>query len=206
MTIETWLLFVLVAIVPAISPGPAIFLAVSNVLQFGRSATLISAAANALGLVIVGLATSLGLGAVMAASAFAFTLLKIAGAVYLIWLGIKSWRDKSHFVEKQENGNGPRGQRLFFSALFVSLTNPKAIILIAALFPPFITQNGSFIQQALILSLTYAFLCFANHVLIAQLGGRMRQYFSDFRRLIIMRRTLGVVFISFGAALAAARR
>ncbi len=78
MALEAWLLFLLVSIVPVVSPGPAILLAINNTLRFGRQATVWSALGNSLGLIV------LGLGELMSASATAFTVLKLTGAVYLV--------------------------------------------------------------------------------------------------------------------------
>ena len=97
MPIDLWLVFIAVSLLPAVSPGPAVMLAISNTLRFGRNATLASAAGNATGLVILGYAVALGFGALMAASAVAFTVLKVIGAAYLIFIGLKIWRDKSAF-------------------------------------------------------------------------------------------------------------
>jgi hypothetical protein len=80
MPFELWLMFVAVSLLPAISPGPAVMLAISNTLRFGRNATLASATGNMMGLIVIGYAVAFGFGALMAASAVAFTVLKIIGA------------------------------------------------------------------------------------------------------------------------------
>ena len=93
MLMKTWLLFLAVGILPAISPGPAVLLAISNALRYGPRAVLYSALGNALGLSILGFAVAFGLAAVLAVSAAAFTTVKIIGAAYLVYLGAKLWRD-----------------------------------------------------------------------------------------------------------------
>ncbi|MFD2206821.1 LysE family translocator [Kiloniella antarctica] len=206
MPIETWLLFVAISFVPAISPGPAVFLALSNTIKYGGKATIWSAAGNAIGLMIIGLASAVGLGALMATSAMAFTVLKFIGAGYLIWLGIKTWRDKSTMVQNNGSDSAPKKYKLFSTALFVSVTNPKAIVVILALFPPFISPEGNALLQATVLSITYAALCFLNHLVIALMGGRLRNFMSDIRRIRIVRRVLGATFVGFGALLASAQR
>ncbi|MEH6632331.1 MAG: LysE family translocator [Halopseudomonas aestusnigri] len=206
MSIETWLLFVAISFAPAISPGPGVFLALSNTIRYGGRATIWSAAGNALGLMILGLATAVGLGALMVTSAIAFTVLKFIGAGYLIWLGIKTWRDKSTMVQNSDDAATPKKHKLFSTALFVSVTNPKAIVVIIALFPPFMSSEGNAVLQATILSITYAALCFLNHLLIALMGGRLRNFMSDIKRIRIVRRVLGATFMGFGAVLASAQR
>jgi homoserine/homoserine lactone efflux protein len=93
MLINTWLLFMAVAILPVLSPGPGMLLAISNSLRFGPQATFYSALGNSLGLTALGLFVAFGLAAILEVSAAAFTILKIIGALYLAYLGIKLWRD-----------------------------------------------------------------------------------------------------------------
>ncbi|MFD1696553.1 LysE family translocator [Roseibium aestuarii] len=207
MSLETWLLFVAVSLVPAVSPGPGVMLAIHNTLKYGRNATLASATGNALGLVIIGFAVAFGFGALMAASAAAFTVLKLVGAAYLIYLGLKVWRDRSSFAAVEQGGPKRKSYKaLFTQALFVSVTNPKAILVITALFPQFMSHHGFRLDQTVILSLTYAALCWANHAAIAFAGNSVRRFLNSDRRLTITRRITGTLFMGFGAALATASR
>jgi homoserine/homoserine lactone efflux protein len=206
MTFATWLLFIAVSILPAISPGPGVLLAISNALRFGPQATLYSALGNTLGLIILGFAVAFGLAALLTVSAMAFTVVKIVGAGYLVYLGFKLWRDGAAL--SLPSGPAPllsRG-KLFRQALLVSLTNPKALILITALIPPFVDHAHPVLPQVALMSITYGALCFANHLLLAYAGGAMRRFISSERRMRTVRRVLGTMFIGFGAALAAASR
>lgn len=207
MPLESWLLFVAVSLVPAVSPGPGIMLAIHNTLRFGRNATLASATGNALGLVLIGFAVAFGFGALMATSAIAFTILKLIGAAYLIYIGIKVWRDKSAF-NTLEGASGLRKSYrvLFAQAFFVSITNPKAILVITALFPQFMAREGLDLERTVILSVTYAALCWANHAGIAFAGTSVRRFLTSERRLRTTRRLTGGLFVGFGAALATATR
>ncbi|MBO0343639.1 LysE family translocator [Roseibium sp. CAU 1637] len=207
MSLETWLLFILVALVPAVSPGPGVMLAIHNTLRFGRNATLASATGNAVGLVVIGLSVAFGFGALMATSAAAFTVLKLIGAAYLIYIGIKVWRDKSGF-NALDDALSPRKSyhALFLQAFLVSVTNPKAILVITALFPQFMAKDGIHLDQAAVLSFTYATLCWANHAGIAFAGNSVRRFLTSEKRLKMTRRLTGGLFIGFGAALAGASR
>ncbi len=203
MPFETWLLFMLVSLLPAISPGPGVLLAISNALRFGQNAALWSGAGNAVGLAILGYAVTLGLGAIMATSALLFTSIKYVGAAYLLYLGIKLLKDKTAFKLDTTVPAKRRSNRQFFTtALIVSLTNPKAIFVIAALFPQFIDPGTNSLLSITILSITYAVMCYLNHVFLAVFGGRMRDYLQSDRIVKWLRRTLGAAFIGFGAALA----
>jgi len=206
MPLETWLMFVLVATLPAMSPGPAVLLAISNALRFGAGATAISALGNSLGLFILSFAVAYGLDALLARSALLFTALKFAGGLYLAWLGIKLIRNKAAF-DLPEVGStrakSPSG--LFLEALLVALTNPKAVLLLAALMPHFLAAGPQALTVA-ILAATYAGLCFLNHMLLGALGGRLRRGLASARVRALLRGGLGACFIGFGGALAAMSR
>lgn len=207
MTIETWLLFALISLAPVVSPGPGILFALTNALSWGPRVTILVGLANAAGIAALGLAVGFGLGALMAASTVGFLALKLAGGAYLIWLGIKIWRDRAAFLVEADRPPGPAPMRaLIGQALAIALTNPKAAIALAALFPPFLNAEAPLAPQVWILALTYGALCAANHVLIAYAGGWMRRFLHDPRRVRALRRGIGGTFITFGAALAASGR
>lgn len=207
MTFETWAFFLLVSILPALSPGPAVLLAISNSIRFGPSATFYSGLANSIGLTILGLAVASGLSALMAASALAFTAVKIVGALYLGYLGTKLWLSGGALDFGAGANAAPKSRkRLFFEALLLALTNPKGLVLLAALLPPFINHEVPVFPQAAILSLTFGTMCFFNHLLLAFAGARARRFLSSERRMLAVRRALGTLFIGFGAALALSAR
>jgi threonine/homoserine/homoserine lactone efflux protein len=207
LKVETWALFVAVSLLPVISPGPAILLAISNALRFGPKSVVYSALGNAIGLTLLGFAVAFGLAALLHASALAFTVVKFAGAAYLCYLGVKLWRDGKSLAVNDTAGAPLRTPLQFFGeALFVSLTNPKALVVLAALLPPFVNKSDPVIPQVAVMSVTYAALCFLNHLALAFAGGHVRRFLSSEPRVLALRRTLGALFIGFGAALAAAKQ
>ncbi|MCI4664523.1 MAG: LysE family translocator [Neomegalonema sp.] len=203
MAVETWLLFLLVSIAPVISPGPGILLTIGNALRYGARTAIISGFVNGVGVCVLCLAVGFGLGALMEASAVGFIALKLFGAGYLIWVGVKIWRrpwalvtDEASAVEK------PELWRIVRQALLIALTNPKALILIAALLPPFMDASRPATPQVLIMSISYSVLCFGAHCLIACAGGWLRRRLSRPQWAKIFRRSVGGAFIGFGAAMA----
>jgi threonine/homoserine/homoserine lactone efflux protein len=143
----------------------------------------------------------------MATSALAFTVMKFIGAAYLIFLGIKIWRDKSSFqVQNDALSVRKHPAKLFLEAFLVSVTNPKAILVITALFPQFMSKGGIDLLETTVLSFTYGVMCFANHAAIAFAGGHMRRFLTSEKRMRWVRRTTGGLFVGFGAALASASR
>ena len=207
MPLETWLLFLLVGSAAAASPGPGMLFAVSTTLRYGARATLYTGLANALGLALLGVAVGLGVSAVVAASAWAFLALKLVGAGYLIYLGVKIWRDRTAFaIDAEREAAPPPLRKLMLQALLIALSNPKAVLLLAALLPPFISADAPAAPQALQLSLAYAALCALFHFLIAFTGGALRRLLTTPRRAAALRRLVGGGFLGFGAALATTAR
>lgn len=207
MTWSAWLTFAAVSVLPAMSPGPAVLLALSNTLRFNPRATFWSALGNSTGLLAVGLAVSFGLGSLMNASATLFTAVKFVGAAYLIILGINTWRGRGRRPDAAAATTSEgRAGRLFMEGLAVALTNPKAIIILAALLPQFLQSEGDVFLQALILALTYSGLCFANHMLVAAFGSRVKQFLSGQRGRRLIDRSVGGTFIAFGGAMVTVAR
>lgn len=204
MSFEIWLLFVVVAIVPAFTPGPAIVLAIANTVRYGAAAALWSSFGNAMGMFVLGMAVTFGLGAILTMSVAVFVVLKYVAMAYLIWLGVKLIRDKSA-LDVARAPVIPR-KRLFWQAFVVSVTNPKAVMLFIALLPGFISSQGSAIEQGLILSATFALVTVVSHRCYALVLNRTRSLLSDARRIRLIRRVLGGSLIGFGLSLTAINR
>ena len=139
MDTSTWLIFLAVAFVAIASPGPAILLAISNSLTHGFKSVIISSLGNIAGLFILSSAAIFGLGAILKTSTSLFLIIKIIGAAYLIYLGIKQWRSKTDlFAGTSSNKKQRTRKRLFIEGFLIAVTNPKAVLFFTALFPQFI--------------------------------------------------------------------
>ncbi len=207
MTLQTWLTFVLVAILPAVSPGPAILMALSNSLRFGPRSVVYSALGNALGLIVLGFGVAFGLAAIMKTLPAIFVAIKIFGAAYLFYLGLKLWRNETSFQFDESQSAPSKSHRLlFFQALLLSLTNPKGLVLLAVLLPPFVDQDKPVLTQVGLLCVTFAIMCFGNHMFIAFTGAKVRAYLASARFAQGLRRILGGLFMVFGASLALSAR
>ncbi|MGO1120283.1 LysE family translocator [Rhodovibrionaceae bacterium A322] len=201
MSLDVWLLFLLVALVPAVTPGPAILFNVSNAIRHGKKVTIIIGGVNAFGLLLVGLAVGFGLGAVMTLSTYAFIAMKIIGALYLVYLGVKIWRDRSA-LDPNSQASGAKLPKLMAHALAIALTNPKAFVALMALFSQFMDASKAAAPQVIILAVTYAIMCWINHIGIAFAGAWLRRFLTNPRRVVWVRRLTGGLFVAFGAALA----
>ena len=203
MALNLWLAFVLAAILIAVSPGPGAALSMSAGLRHGQFGALPAIfglqAALLIQLAIVGM----GLGAVLAASATAFAVVKFAGAAYLVWLGVQKWRRAGS--DDVAQGKALRSG-LFRQGLLVNLTNPKAIVFIAALTPQFIDPNRPQLPQFLIIALT---MCVTDTIVMsgyALLASRLGAWLHDARARRAQDRFFGGLFIGAGALLATSSR
>ena len=152
MHLSNWLLFCSVALLVTFSPGPTVLLAISNAIAVGPRRAMISSMGNGFGLFIISGVAMAGMGVVLATSATAFMLLKLAGALYLVYLGIKQWRSKTSIVADAPVAPGAANPnsfwKLFRQGLTVALTNPKAILFFSALFPQWARAQAAHHHQA----------------------------------------------------------
>ncbi len=152
--------FVLAAMLLAISPGPAVLYIVSRGVAGGRRAGVVSALGIAVGALLHVAAAVIGISALVAASAQAFQVIKWAGAAYLIYLGIKTWRTADHDVESL---GGSPSRRVFGEAVLVNALNPKAAVFFLAFLPQFVDPGrGSAVVQTLALGAIFIIVALAS--------------------------------------------
>ncbi|WP_027135004.1 LysE family translocator [Geminicoccus roseus] len=204
MEISTWLAFAAAATTLLIIPGPTISLVMSYALSQGHRSAAAVVAGVALGDLTAMSLSLLGLGAVLAASATLFTLLKWVGAAYLVYLGVKLWRAPVGAPELTEQVVAARV--MFGHAWLVTALNPKGIVFFVAFVPQFIDPRGAYLPQALILIATFVGLAAANAGGYALLASSLK---TTIRRPAVQRwvnRTGGSVLIGAGIAAAAWKR
>jgi RhtB (resistance to homoserine/threonine) family protein len=135
-------------------PGPDTAVLTRNALAHGRATALGTVAGINVGLSVWVLATALGLASLLRASATAFDVVKLIGAVYLVWLGIQAWRDSRRpgAVTAQFGSHAPIGRRGGFRQGLVSnLANPKCAVFFTSLLPQFVAVHSAALPQILIL-------------------------------------------------------
>jgi threonine/homoserine/homoserine lactone efflux protein len=171
------LLFLAAATLLAVTPGPGIFYVAARSLSGGRAVGVASSFGTGLGGLFHVLAGSLGVSALVLASAALFTALKLLGAAYLLWLGLRAWRAAS-----QPLALGPvhqtdeRASRAFYEGVWVEALNPKTATFFLAFLPQFITPaNGSIVTQFLSLGLLSVCLNTAADLVVALAAGRLHQ-------------------------------
>ena len=204
MPLSTWLAFLLAAVLIAVSPGPGAATSMSVGLRHGYWVALRAIGGLQAALLIQLGIVFAGLGAVLMASTTAFEIMKFVGAGYLVWLGIQKWREIPHALDDTSAVNRPNG--LFLQGLLVNLTNPKAIVFMAALTPQFIDPARSQWLQFLILSAT---MCGVDTLVMsgyALLASRLRRWLHDLRAMKAQNRFFGGVFVGAGFLLATTSR
>jgi threonine/homoserine/homoserine lactone efflux protein len=145
----TFRMFLVAGFILAITPGPGVIYVVTRTLRQGRSAGLASVLGIALGNFVNAAAASLGLAALLAASASVFTILKLAGAAYLVFLGVRAFVARPAAAQPATRGHSRI--RIFADGFVVALLNPKTALFFAALLPQFVDPTQSLLGQSLIL-------------------------------------------------------
>lgn len=200
-----YLLFLAVAALTVLSPGPGVLMTITNALRFGFKGTVGGIFGIAAGAFLVAGISATALGAVLAASAVAFTIMKFIGAAYLIYLGVKLWKAPPPSFDNRATHEA-RWSRRFAEGLSLQLTNPKAIFFFLSVFPQFIDPGASYKVQFLLLVVTYAFLVVGIHTLYALFAHQARGWLTSERGGRLLNKAGGATFMCFGAALAAARK
>jgi len=206
MTFSNWLIFCGVALLVTFTPGPAVLLAISNSLAAGPRRAMISSFGNVVGLFMVSAVAMAGMGVILATSAAAFMALKIAGAAYLVYLGVKQWRSKtSAFSALRTSNNASRSQgstlRLFGQGITIALTNPKSILFFSALFPQFLSHDAPVLEQFAVLTTTFAACAVLSHVCYVLLARALKNHFASPVRARLFNRVSGGAFVVLGLGL-----
>ncbi|TRW96790.1 LysE family translocator [Paracoccus sp. M683] len=206
MDLHLWLSFVAASTVLLLIPGPTVLLVLSYALTQGRRVALAMAAGVAFGDLIAMTASLAGLGALVLASATLFTALKWAGAVYLVYLGIKLIRSApSARLDLQQTAPTGAG-RIFGHAAAVTALNPKSIAFFIAFVPQFIRPEAPLAPQFATLVATFVGLATLNALIYALLADRLRSRITRPLVTAWLSRIGGGALIAMGIATATIRR
>ena len=206
MHLSIWITYLITTFVLSLSPGPGVFSCLSSGLNHGlRLGVWNSIGMQAANLIMV-IAVSLGLGALLLASETLFTAVKWLGVVYLIYLGIATWRAPARGFKEDTDDNAHTAREVFMRGFFVNATNPKGIIFFAAILPQFIDLARAQLPQYAILAAT----TFAVDVVVmtgyTALAARVLRVMREPRHIRWVNRGIGGAFVAAGVALASFRR
>jgi len=213
LPIETLITFTLASIAIVIVPGPTVTVIIANSLRHGARAGFLNIAGTQLGLAIMLTVLALGLSTIIHVMAWAFDLLRLIGAAYLIWLGIKLWRGggttSSTGPEESDtasHGAGNRsGNRFFWQGLIVIFSNPKALLFFGAFIPQFIDPTGPAVAQTLLCGLIFMLVATILDGVYAIAAGRAGRWLTG-QRMRLLERISGSFLIGGGLWLAFTRR
>jgi len=200
------LAFLAAAVVLVIMPGPTVLFVVGRSLALGRRGGLLSVLGNALGILPIIVAVSFGVGALVAESVVIFTILKFAGAAYLVYLGVQAIRHRKQTAATVQSGSAaPKSTlRLIGEGVVVGISNPKTIAFFVAVLPQFVAPEAGWVPgQMLLLGVIFVVLALVSDGAWAFAAGSARDWFARSpKRVERLGATGGVMMIGLGGVLA----
>ena len=210
-TTNQWIAFLVASILFIQVPGPSLLFTIGRALTVGRRDALLSVAGNGIGITLQVVLIAVGLAAVVTASSTAYTVVKVAGAAYVIWLGIQAIRHRAdaraalgavdHLAVARVSAR--RSLRVGFT---VGLTNPKTVVFFVAFLPQFVNEPaGHAGAQLAVLGLVFGAMCVASDSVWALAASKARDWFARRpQRLDTLGVAGGVMMIGLGATMAVA--
>jgi homoserine/homoserine lactone efflux protein len=208
MPFSTWIAFVIAGVLIAISPGSGAVLSMSHGLAYGLKKASATVLGLQMGLILVLIIAGAGVGSLVLASDSVFTAVKIAGALYLIWLGLGQWRAKARAADVSAANLAPHpsfGRRVL-TGFLTNATNPKGIIFMVAVLPQFISKEGSMLTQLAILGVTMVTIDTSVMHGYAFLASSMQRFFRDQHAVKMQNRFFGAVLMVMGCLLFLVKR
>jgi len=209
MELNTWLAFMGVIILLIASPGPSAILCVSHGVRFGRQKSVATVLGGAIAALMLMALSAIGLGAILAASNIAFTLVKVLGAGYLIYLGISTFFDKSSPVQTENNSSNDVTTSvfsLFKKGFVIGISNPKDLLFFAALFPNFINLATPQTIQFVTLGLSWFVIDCLIMFIYASLGSKITPLFTKQSITTLFNRCVGSFFMAIGGSILASSK
>jgi len=201
--------FAVASFVLIVIPGPGVLFVIGRALAHGRAVALASVAGHAAGNWVVAVCVALGVGTIVERSADVFTAIRLAGAAYLIWLGVQAFRRRHALADVLTEAAAPRGGvQAVREGFVVGVTNPKAVILFAAVLPQFVNRSAGHVPvQMLLLSAISIVIGLASDSCWGLAASTVRAWFARSpRRLSLVGGVGGLAIIGLGVTLAVTGR
>jgi threonine/homoserine/homoserine lactone efflux protein len=205
MTLSTYLLYVAAVALLIITPGPTMLMCMTNAINHGPRRAMTSVAGAVTAVLCVMMLSAMGLGALLAASETAFLAAKIAGAAYLTWLGIKTFRSDAVLQMEGQASAAPR-RSFYLQGVLVGASNPKAVLFFAAFFPQFLNPAEAIAPQFAILALTFIAFEFTVLTMCALGVARLMPLLRSSTPVRWINRICGGLFTLMGGLLLLTRR
>lgn len=219
MSFEMWLVFIPAVFLTNMAPGPNNLLAMNNGARFGLGRAVTAGLGRIPAFAILVGLTIVGLGALVATSEVAFSVLKWIGAAYLVYLGIRLWRTSpapqvaaaveevvdSRYPPPPHGGDGTL-RTLMMREFLVAISNPKAMLIFTAFFPQFLVPGQPVAGQLVVMGATFLVLEVAALAIYAAGGAGAGRFFSSVRGQRMLNRVSGTALVAAGVGVAAAQR
>jgi len=199
MSFDIWIAFIVATAIVTSLPGPTMLLVMGHAMVFSSKKTLITISGVILADCILLCLTLIGVGTVLYSSAVAFNFMKWLGVAYLIYIGVKQWREKSlSSGDPVTTSKVESSKRMFLQGFLTTLLNPKLIGFFMAFLPQFISDEQSMLPQ--VIALVSTFLCIVFIILsgYSLLAGQMRKWLKHPRVMGIINKISGATLIGAG--------
>ncbi|MGF3054956.1 LysE family translocator [Microbacterium sp. YY-01] len=203
-TPESIVAFAIAAIILIVIPGPSVLFVIGRSLSYGRRGGLLSVVGNTLGTIPLVIAVAFGVGAVVAQSIMLFTIVKVLGAAYLVYLGVQAFRHRASHTESIAHRHRRSTFTMLGEGFIVGITNPKTIVFFVAVLPQFVYfPAGNIPFQMMLLGFVAVTIGLVCDTAWALLAGTAQVWFARSpRRLSSIRGTGGILMIALGGTLA----
>ncbi|MFF3948122.1 LysE family translocator [Streptomyces sp. NPDC001902] len=209
VSIDRLAAFALVSLVLVVIPGPSVLFVIGRALAHGRRVALTSVAGNTLGSYVLVVAVALGVGPVVERSALLFAALKLAGAAYLVYLGVKALRHRRALAMVPGDAGAARGAlRTLGEGFVVGVSNPKTMVFYAAVLPQFVDRTAGHVTvQMLLLGLVFNAIALVSDSTMGLVAAAARSWLARSpRRLSLVGGAGGLAMIGLGVTVAATGR
>lgn len=198
-------LYILIASLTIASPGPGILLTLTNTLNYSLRSAIAGIVGVATGMGVISVVAASSVGIIITTSQLALLTVKLAGSLYLAYLGVKLFRSVPRTLGKDTDSQArmimPSARRRFHQGLIVTLLNPKPIVFFMALFPQFINAEKAFVPQFALLSATFCILVFFIHFLYGLFAHMVKNKMTSGRFFGVLNKAGGTVFLCFASGL-----
>lgn len=204
---STWITFFFATLAISLSPGPGAIAAMGAGLNHGFARGRHIALGLALGVWTQLAVVGVGLGALLATSATAFTVVKWLGVAYLVWLGLQQWRAPAQPLVARDEGAGRMSARaLVLRGWTVNAVNPKGTVFLLAVLPQFVDPARPLLAQYLVIGATFGVIEFCVMSGYAALAARVLGLLRTPRQMRVLNRVFGSLFVAAGGLLATFNR
>lgn len=205
--IENYSIFIISSIILSVTPGSDSIYILGNSISSGRKVGIMSALGTSTGCIVHTVMAALGLSVILAKSAIAFNMVKYLGAIYLIFLGVRTIMSKASFITKKNKNEEKSIKKIFFQGAMIDVLNPKVALFFLAFLPQFINPNTSYgIIPFLMLGFSYIIVATIWCIILAIFSSAISTKMSEIKGMDgFVNKFTGILFICLGLNLLTAK-